>query len=44
LAYTSVKKGTFERFTENFKRALGKYYTLIRKTGTGTFYAPKNNR
>lgn len=44
LAYTSVKKGIFERFTENFKRALGKYYTLIRKTGTGTFYAPKNNR
>jgi hypothetical protein len=41
LTYTSVQRSVFERFTENFKRSLGKYYILIRKTGTGAFYVPK---
>ncbi|NIQ13366.1 MAG: hypothetical protein GTO02_02835 [Candidatus Dadabacteria bacterium] len=31
------------RFTENFKKALGKYYTLIRKTENGAMYLFKTS-
>ena len=40
---TSVQKEHYnERFTENFKYALGKHYILVRKTINSAFYIPKN--
>jgi hypothetical protein len=38
LAYIAVISS--DRFTENFKRALGKHYRLTHKTLTGAFYEP----
>ncbi len=43
LLYTSAPQASSDgRFTENFMRALGRYYVLVRETKDGAFYAPKN--
>lgn len=40
LPYTSTRRAEIG-YTENFLRALGKYYILTRETGTGAFYEPR---
>ena len=42
LPYVIPQAASDGRFTENFMQALGKYYVLVRETGDGAFYAPKN--